>query len=364
MAAGAGLAGCGLLAGDEEAPPPPPNPATRPVDPAIDGDVVLANWSQYLAPELVSGFESEFGVSVVESHFESMVDLLGRLRAGNKYDVVFATAQVADQLRRSGRLHVIDPARLGNVGNVIGAFPYFAAAWYDPGFTYVLPYTVRKTGLVWRKDQLGDTLPGSWADLWDARARGRTYLLGHQDETLGMAALRLGYDINTAEPAELTAIVDLLRELVPLLARNGFADDGLARLLDGTAWLHQTWSSDMARVLRNPPLGAEFGFETPAEGVPIGLDTMAVPANAAHPGSALVFLDYLLRPENAGRNIEYLGNQMPVGGTEETYAEMIAAAPGAVVTATEIASGPYFRPGDDAATQRRTDAFAQVRSGA
>lgn len=355
--------GCGLFAGEEKPPPPPPNPATRPAEPVIDGDVVVANWPRYLAPELVGRFEAEYGVSVVESHFDSMVGLLGRLRAGNKYDVVFATAQVVDRLRRTGDLHVIDPSRLTNAGNVVSGYPYLGAAWYDPGFAYALPYTVRKTGLLWRTDQLGPTLPGSWADLWDARARGRTYLLGHQDEALGMAALRLGYDVNTSEPAELTAIVDLLRQLLPLLASDGFADDGLAKLLDGTAWLHQAWSSDLARVLRNPPPGAGFGFETPVEGAPIGVDAMVVPANAAHPGSGLVFIDYLLRVDNARRNIEYLGNQMPVAGTEATYSAMVAAAPGAVVTAAEVARGPYFRPGDDAATRRRTEAFAQIRSG-
>jgi spermidine/putrescine transport system substrate-binding protein len=100
---GLAAAGCGLFAGAEKPPPQPPNPATRPPEPVIDGDVVIASWAQYVAPDLLRGFEAEYGVIVVESHFDSMGGLLGRLRAGNKYDLIFAAAPIIDQLRRSGR---------------------------------------------------------------------------------------------------------------------------------------------------------------------------------------------------------------------------------------------------------------------
>ncbi len=357
---GLAATGCGLFAGAEKPPPPPPNPATRPVEPVLDGDVVFASWPQYLTPELITGFEAEYQVRVVQSAFDSMDGLLGRLRAGNKYDVVFATAQVVDQLRAAGGLHVVDPTRLVNYPGVIASYPYFGNPWYDPGSRYSLPYTMYKTGIAWRTDLLGDRLTGSWADLWDERSRGHTYLLGDPDEVLGLAALRLGYDVNTAEPAELAAIVDLLRGLGPLLAPDGYTANGFGQLEAGTAWLQHAWSADVARVLRNAPQGAEFSFEAPREGTPIGIDAIAVPANAAHPGSALVFIDYLLRPENAQRNIAYLGYPMPVPGTEQTYAAMVEPAPECVVSAEELARGPYFGTNDAAASRRRADAFAQL----
>lgn len=326
----------------------------------MDGDLVVASWTQYIDPELLRGFEAEYGVAVAQSHFDSMNGLLGRLRAGNKYDVIFATASVVDQLWRSGRLHVIDPARLAGSAAVTSAYPYFANPWYDPNAAHSMPYTIYKTGLAWRSDVLGDRLGGSWADLWDERARGHSYLLADPDEVLGLGALRLGYDVNTANPHELTAIVDLLRGLNPLLAADGFTDDGFTQLVNGTAWLQHSWSADMARVLRNAPAGATFDFEAPGEGTPIGVDVMAIPANAAHPGTGLLFLDYLLRTENARRTVGYLGYQTPVAGTEDAYAAMVPSAPACVVGPDEVARGPYFVAGDTAAVQRRAEAFAQL----
>jgi spermidine/putrescine transport system substrate-binding protein len=357
---GLAAAGCGLFAGAEKPPPQPPNPATRPPEPVIDGDVVIASWAQYVAPDLLRGFEAEYRVTVVESPFDSMDGLLGRLRAGNKYDLIFATAPIIDQMRRSGRLHVIDPARLAGFATVTGAYPYFANPWYDPNATHSMPYTIYKTGIAWRSDVLGDRLGGSWADLWDERARGHSYLLADPDEVLGLGALRLGYEVNTAEPDELSAIVDLLRGLHPLLAADGFTDDGFAQLLNGAAWLQHSWSADLARVLRNAPVAATFGFEAPGEGSPIGIDVLAIPANAGHPGSGLLFMDYLMRTENARRTVGYLGYQTPVAGTEDAYTGMVPSAPACVVSPDEVARGPYFVASDAAAVRRRAEAFAQL----
>ena len=46
---------------------------------------------------------------------------------------------------------------------------------------------------------LGEPLTGSWDDLWHRRAKGKVFVLDDRDEVLGLGALKLGLDVNTAD---------------------------------------------------------------------------------------------------------------------------------------------------------------------
>ena len=73
------------------------------------------------------------------------------------------------------------------------------------------------------------------------------------------------------------------------------------------------WSGDFLYLREGwPTTRATFDFEAPEEGTPINSDAYAIPANAKHPGTAMVFIDYLLRPENAIKNMNYLYYPFPV----------------------------------------------------
>ena len=69
-------------------------------------------------------------------------------------------------------------------------------------------------------------------------------------------------------------------------------------------------------------------FQTCEEGIPVGSDCMAVPVNARHPGTATLFIDFLLDPEIASENISWFGYPMPIKGTEATFAELASGRPG------------------------------------
>ncbi|GAB3964855.1 hypothetical protein GCM10029978_026280 [Actinoallomurus acanthiterrae] len=218
-----------------------------------------------------------------------------------------------------------------------------------------------KTGIGWRKDKLGDTLGGSVADLWDPRANGRKFLIDDRDEVLGLGALRLGFDINTADPGRLAQIVKLISDLRPSL--RGFSGDEVNELLNGSAWMHQMWSGDIVAVLNQAKGKAAYGFESPREGAPIGSDCYAIPSNAPHPGTAMLFIDYMLRPENVKKNIAYIGYPMPVKGTEDTYAKLVESVPEAIVTVADVAKGIDFKNGTEAQIQARDAAYTQIKAG-
>ncbi|WP_432074906.1 polyamine ABC transporter substrate-binding protein [Streptomyces wuyuanensis] len=356
-AVGLAAAGCGFL---PEAPDAHGDP-DAPIDVRPDGDLVYFNWADFVDPAVFEGFEREYGVKVVQSNFDSMEGMVAKLNAGNRYDIVFPTAKWAQRLARGRRLRRIDHSRLRNAEAVFGRYDYFADPWYDRNSAHTVPFTMYKTGIGWRKDKVGDSLTGSWEDLWSDRVRGRVFVLDDRDEVLGMAALKLGLDIATGDDGDLDRITDTLKSLRPRL--RGFSSDSYNNLLNGNALMTQAWSGDMAAMLAQAKDPSVLGFETAKEGAPVNSDCYAIPANARHPGTAMLFIDWMLRPENVRRNIEYIGYPMPVGGSEDTYSAVVEPFPECLVTADDLRDDRFFRNGTPEAEQARDTAWTHVKAG-
>ena len=152
----------------------------------------------------------------------------------------------------------------------------------------------------------------------------------------------LGLPLNTADEDDLDAIVDELHSLRPHL--RGFSSDDYNNLLAGDAWMHQTWSGDMAALLWQADDPSIFGFESPERGTPGQLRRLRDPgATPSTPGTALLFIDYMLRPENVEKNINYIGYPMPVHGTEDVYEAIVEALPECQVTSEDLEHGPLLR---------------------
>ncbi|MBL1098589.1 polyamine ABC transporter substrate-binding protein [Streptomyces coffeae] len=354
-AAGAPLSGCGFMPAKA-----PDEHALAPVRARVDGDLVYFNWADFVDPSVFKGFEKEYGVKVIQSNFDSMEGMVAKLNAGNRYDIVFPTAKWAQRLVRGGRLRRIDHSHLTNAHAVFGKHSYFADPWYDPGSAHTVPFTAYKTGIGWRRDRIGD-LTGSWKDLWNDRARGKVFLLDDRDEVLGMGALQLGLDVSTGDTGDLDRITSSLASLRPRL--RGFSSDSYNNLLNGNAVMTQAWSGDMAAMLNQAKDPSVFGFQAPKEGTPINSDCYAIPWNARHPGTAMLFIDYMLRPENVKKNIEYIGYPMPVAGSEDTYRALVKPFPECVVTEDDLTADLFFRNGSRAEEDARDTAWTHVKAG-
>ncbi len=174
-------------------------------------------------------------------------------------------------------------------------------------------------------------------------------MLDDRDEVLGMMALKLGLPLNTADDERPGP--DRRRVPVAAALPPRFSSDDYNNLLAGDAWLHQTWSGDMAALLWQADDPSMYGYLTPSEGSPVNSDAYAIPRDARHPGTALLFIDYMLRPENVEKNINWIGYPMPVHGTEDAYEALVADFPACRVTLEDLESGLYFDV--DSSTRRR-----------
>jgi spermidine/putrescine transport system substrate-binding protein len=334
LALGLGLAGCGVGGGadtgDKKA-------SQRKVAKRVDGDLVYFNYSEYVDPKLVKEFEKRHDVKVRESYFDSMQAMMAKLRAGNRYDVIFPSAEFCDRLIQGNQLLRIDPDNLKGTDAVYSAL---RSPYYDRDRQFTTPYALYATGLGYRADKVPD-MTGSWKDVVIPSAQGRSFLLDDFQEDIGMANLVNGYDLNTVVEAELEKSKDFLVSLKPKL--RGFSTDTITNMTSGNAWVQHLWNGDIVNIRNQVDNPEDFKFQKCSEGIPVGNDAFAVPANARHPGTALLFIEFMLEPENAARNVEYIGYPMPYeGAPKEAFAELVKDDPSIEVTVDDLEGGDQF----------------------
>jgi spermidine/putrescine transport system substrate-binding protein len=176
-----------------------------------------------------------------------------------------------------------------------------------------------------------------------------------------MAALLLGYDVNTAKPSHLAEMKKLLVSQKKVL--RAYSSDDVNNMNGGGAWIHHMWSGDFL-YLREGLVNKKknFDFEAPKEGTPINSDAYAIPTNARHPGTAMLFIDYLLRPENAIKNTNYLYYPFPVRDATAAFTELAKQVPACDVDVKALENPDVFRLLDTAEVQRRTAAWTEVKA--
>jgi spermidine/putrescine transport system substrate-binding protein len=285
----------------------------------IDGDLTLFNWSQYMNPDVITGFSKHYGVKVNTPYFDNMTDMVTKLDTGQPYDLTFPTMDYVDQLIAANALLPIDHTQLANWSEVP---TYFNDPWYDSKATYSVPYALWTTGIMWRSNQVSG-MTGSWSDFWlqAPQYHDKMFLLDDYQEVLGMSLLRLGYDVNSGKKAELDKAVAEVLKIKSTL--RGLETDDITNMVNGTAWIHHAWSGDVYQVISQVSDPQNIKYETAKEGVPTGNDTFVIPKAAQHPGTALKFIDWMLDPANAKSNIDYFGYPQVTNAGIAYYASTI-----------------------------------------
>ncbi|HZF16189.1 MAG TPA: polyamine ABC transporter substrate-binding protein [Steroidobacteraceae bacterium] len=294
------LGACGKkeeAASTAAAPPPPEEKVLH-----------IYNWSDYIAPDTVANFEKETGIKVTYDTFDSNEVLETKLLAGHTgYDVVVPSANFLERQIKAGVFLKLDKSKLPNFKNMD---PDIMAriAKHDPGNQYATDWQWGTTGLGYNvakvKAALGDVKPDSWALLLDpANAKklqkcGIT-MLDAPSEVVDSVLIFLGKDPNSESLDDLKAAEAVLMKVRPYVKyfhSSSYIDD----LANGEVCLSLGWSGDVFIAkgrAEEAKKNIELEYYIPKEGAIMWFDTLAIPADAPHPGNAHLFLDYTMRPE-------------------------------------------------------------------
>lgn len=329
----------------------------RIIKPEVDGDLLIFNWAQYMDPALKRGFSERYGVEVNEVNFDNLEAMVIKLRSGASYDLIWPSTEYVARLNEEGLLARFDRSLLRNADDISS---YYDGGWYDPNNELTVPYTYYTTGIAWREDEVSG-MTGSWNDLLNPDGAGRMFILDDFQEAIGEANLINGFDLNTEDADELeTSKATLLEQKENA---RGFSTNSVTNLVSGAAVLHQAWNGDIVNVRNQVDEPELFHYETCSEGVPVGTDFMCIPISSKSPGTAMLFMDWIITPENAAQNVNWNGYPQPVEGGKQAFAELVKTEPSIDVDLTQLEdSALEYRLDDSEARRLWTDVFTEVKA--
>jgi putrescine transport system substrate-binding protein len=308
-----------VACGKKEEPPPPPA-AAAPAAPVYDTDaekvVNVYNWSDYIEPTVIEAFTKETGVTVNYEVMDSNEMLETKLVAGRTgYDVVVPSANFLARQIKSGIYQKLDKSKL-DLKNLDPDITKRLEV-FDPGNEHAVNYMWGTSGVAYNEEAIKAAMPNapvdSFAMFWDPKvvskfAKCGVSVLDAPSEVIGTVLIYLGKDANSENPEDLKAAEKVLlsvRPYIRLINSSKYIED----LANGEICLALGWSGDALQA-RDRASEAQKPFtikyNIPKEGAVMFFDNMAIPADASHVKNAHLFINYMLRPEVAAKNSNFL----------------------------------------------------------
>ena len=289
----------------------------------VDGDLAFYNWSEYIDPELISAFEDEYGVDVIEDFYDSNEAMLAQLQAGAVYDLIVPSDYMVGIMIDEGLLMALDQDAIPNMANLDEDF---VNPPYDPNSEYTAAYQWGTTGLGVNMSVVGEDFEPSWALVFDPELTstygGGVSLLNDPRETMGAALKYLGYSLNSTSEEELQEAADLIAEAKANITAFD-SDQYDENLVTGEVAVSHGYSGNFFTAFADTDDPDNWAYVIPEEGGTVWVDNMAVPAVAEHPCTAHTFINYLLDAETGAALTNWNYYASPNAAAEEFILEEI-----------------------------------------
>ena len=250
----------------------------------------LFAWSEYVPQSVIDGFTKETGIAVNYETYASNEEMLAKLVSGaQRYDLIQPSEYTIEALAKEKQLKEIDWTKVPNFKNI---GPQYKSLPHDPQQKYSVPWMVGTVGIVVNTEKVKEPVKG-YKDVFQEKYKGRIVALDDSREIVSWALAALGKGPNDVSPENLAATKPILAKWLPLVKVYD-SDSPKTALLNGDVDLGIVWSGEAAILYNENP---KFAYVLPAEGAHQFIDSLAIPANAANPEGAMMFMNYILRPE-------------------------------------------------------------------
>lgn len=267
--------------------------------------LTIYNWGDYVDPELLGRFEDETGIKVIYQTFDSNEAMMTKIgQGGTTFDVSIPSEYAISKMKEDGLLLKLDHSKLPNLKYID---PRFMNLSFDQGNAYSIPYFWGTVGIVFNPELVGDLTFSSWNDLWDKSLRNQILLLDGAREVMGMGLNSLGYSLNDTEEAHLQEAKAKLLQMTPNV--KAIVGDEIKMLLaNEEAAVGLVWSGDASEIMDE---NDKLDYIVPEEGSNLWFDNMVIPKTAKNIEGAHQFINFMLDPEVAAQNAEYVGYSTP-----------------------------------------------------
>ncbi|MDW0109378.1 ABC transporter substrate-binding protein [Sporosarcina aquimarina] len=267
--------------------------------------LTVYNWGEYIDPDLITQFEKESGINVIYETFDSNEGMMGKIeQGGTSYDITVPSEYMVEMMREKDLLIPLDYDKIPNIKNID---PYFMDLPFDPDNTYSIPYFWGTLGIAYNPTLLEGQTFESWDNLWDPSLKQEAVLVDSAREVIGMSLNSLGYSLNSTNVAELREATDKLKTLSPNI-KAVIGDEVTQMMMNNEAAVSLIWSGQAADMMSE---NEDITYVVPDEGSNLWFDNIVIPKTVKNIDGAYEFINFMLQPEVAAQNADYVGYSTP-----------------------------------------------------
>jgi putrescine transport system substrate-binding protein len=339
------------------------------------GSINVYNWSDYIAEGITERFTAQTGIAVNYDVFDSNDTLEARMLAGSSgFDVVVPTSDFMQRQIAAGVYQPLNKDLLPNLVHMDPALMELAAA-FDPGNEHGIIYLWGTTGIGYNRaavaERMGaDYVVNSWSLIFDPANLSRfadcgVAVLDAPTELLPPAMRFLGLDPTSTQQADFEAAANLIATIRPHI-RYFHSSQYISDLANGEICLAIGWSGDILQAAARAEeagQGVEINYAIPAEGAHLWFDMLVIPRDAPNPEGAHAFINFLMDPEVAAANTNYVAYPNANLASRAMIEPEILNDPTIYPTDATIATSWTLRPYDSATDRIVTRIWTRVRTG-
>ena len=266
-----------------------------------EGKLSVYHWFEYIPAELVQKFEKKYDVEVTIDTFDSNESMLASLKAGTmgSYDVAVPGDYMVEIMVGLWLLDTIAEGELANMSNIEDQWLNVP---FDHGRKHSIPYQWGSTSFSVNRDAYSGNI--NTTDIIfnpPEQLKGKINVLDSQGEVMAMAALHLDIPQCSTDREQLKSLDALLQS-----AKANWASFGSYTakdvLVSGDAAVGMIWNGYGARARTE---GANIEYSYPDQGYVVWMDNVVLLNDAPNRANAIIFMDFLLEPENIAAVTNY-----------------------------------------------------------
>lgn len=315
------------------------------------------NWGDYIDEDLLGEFEQWYQeqtgeeVHVIYQTFDINETMLSKIEKGHEdYDVVCPSDYIIERMLQNDLILPIDKD-FGETPNYIdGYISPFIKGFFDKmqgngknANDYAVCYMWGTTGYLYNMKYVTAEEVQSWNAMKNDKFIGRIFLKDAPRDVFAQVIIYLNRDriangevtidelMLDSSDENIALVEEYLKEMPDRIA-GWEADFGKEQMAQEKGLVNLTWSGDAKFAMMSAEeMNIPLGYEVPIEGSTVWFDGWVIPKYARNVKAARYFINYLNRPDNAARNMDYIGyvssNNAPdileAMEDEETYPETV-----------------------------------------
>ena len=272
--------------------------------------LTVYNWGEYISDgsdgmlDVNREFEKLTGIKVNYLTFESNETMYSQVKNGGvNYDIIIPSDYMIQRLLNEEMLAKIDTSKLSNYDLID---EQYKNVYFDPNNEYTVPYNVGMVGIIYNSSVIKD-IEHSWKVLWDKKYKDMALNFNNPRDAFMTAQMILGFDLNSANKSDWDKAAELLKEGKPNLQAY-VMDEVYGKMETGEAAIAPYYAGDYLTMAETNP---DLKFFYPQEGTNIFIDSVCILKNAQNYDAALMYINFLLEPDIATANAEYIGYASP-----------------------------------------------------